>query len=62
MVFSRIKSYKHLFSLAAGFIVTIIAIVIFAQSSYLPRLETWVQQNIALYSFVLVVVKAAGTV
>jgi len=62
MIFSRIKSYKHLFSLAVGFAVTIIAIVIFAQSSYFPRFEALIQQNVFLYSFVLVIIKITGTV
>jgi len=62
MIFSSIKSYKHLLALAAGFIVTIIAIIIFAQSSYFPLFEAWIKQNIFLYSFALVVIKITGTV
>jgi uncharacterized membrane protein YdjX (TVP38/TMEM64 family) len=58
----EIKSYKHIISIALGFIITIALYFAFLHSPYFEIVKTWATGNVLLLSFILTIIKIVGIV
>ena len=58
----RIKRYSHIVTIAAAFVITLLAYFWFASSSYYSLMLSWSHQNSFLLFSILVVIKVFGIV
>ena len=58
----RLKTYKHIITLAVASLATLIFYVWFVRSAYFPIFKAWSESNLTIYLVVLLSIKIAGIV